>query len=193
MTSQNSHARDSINKISSYILFEQNIDIANFTSGHLNENHLWKPPEQKTHKPWSTVNSLPKSDESLSEIRSSKKIGIKNLTDERESALNKNVIDVSLSELKSPRKKKNIFKTDSDDETKLPNIKNKNSELISVYPITNKEMALNVLNSHFQATSKEEKFNNLTQYETKVLKTEDLAPKNALHGKLIFNFFTINN
>ena len=80
MSSQNSHAKDSINKISSYILFEQNIDIANFTSGHLNENHLWKPPEQKTHKPWLTVNSLPKSDESLSEIRSSKKIGIKKRT-----------------------------------------------------------------------------------------------------------------
>jgi hypothetical protein len=52
MTSQNNNAKLSLNRISNYILAEQFGDIRAYTLGHLNENHLFKPPEEKTHKPW---------------------------------------------------------------------------------------------------------------------------------------------
>lgn len=54
MSSQSNEPRESLNRISSYILAEQNIDIGLLTSGHLNERHLWKPPEMRTHQPWET-------------------------------------------------------------------------------------------------------------------------------------------
>ena len=181
MTSQNNHARDSINKISNFILSEQNIDIENFTSGHLNENHLWKPPEQKSHKPWITGNSFPKSDITLN-MHLSKSTVIKSLIDKSESNTNATSIDVTLSELKSPNKKKVILKKNSEYEHKLPKINYKNSESISSFPLTNKEIALHVLNSHFKGASKKEKFNSLTKYEKNVLKKEDLAANDVLHG-----------
>jgi hypothetical protein len=56
MSSQSNKSKESLNKISSYILAQQNIDIGNYTSGHLNENHLWKPPEKRSHQPWETAN-----------------------------------------------------------------------------------------------------------------------------------------
>ncbi|RNA38582.1 hypothetical protein BpHYR1_048426 [Brachionus plicatilis] len=52
-----SESKNLLNKISNRILNEQSFDIKTYTSGHLNENHLWKPPEQKTHKTWKS--SLP--------------------------------------------------------------------------------------------------------------------------------------
>ncbi len=58
MSSQNNRSKISLNKISNYILSEQNVDIRSYTSGHLNENHLWKTPEQKTHKTWETSNLI---------------------------------------------------------------------------------------------------------------------------------------
>jgi hypothetical protein len=180
MTSQNNYSRDSINKISNYILSEQNIDILNFTSGHLNENHLWKPPEQKNHKPWMT-DTLPKQNSQL-KIRSSKNKG---LTDQSESNMNAPSEKISLSELKSPKLSGNTlsFKTATEFETKLPKIRDKNPDVMSSFPITDKEMALNILNSHFKGASKEEKFNNLTNFEKKILKKDDLAAHNTLHGK----------
>jgi len=183
MTSQNNHSRDSINKISNYILSEQNIDIFNFTSGHLNENHLWKAPEQKSHKPWMT-DTLPKQNSQL-KIRSSKNTMNKSITDQSESNMNAPSEKISLSELKSPKLsgKTPSFKTATEFDTKLPKIRDKNSDVISSLPITDKEMALNILNSHFKGASKEEKFNNLTIFEKKVLKKDDLAAHNTLYGK----------
>ena len=55
MSSQSNQPRISLSKISNQILNDQNADIQTYTSGHLNENHLWKPPEQKTHKPWDSA------------------------------------------------------------------------------------------------------------------------------------------
>ena len=55
MSSQNNDAKISINQISNYILAEQNTDIKAYTVGHLNENHLFRPPEEKTHQPWQTA------------------------------------------------------------------------------------------------------------------------------------------
>lgn len=60
MTSQSNDSKVSLNKISNFILSEQNLDIKAYTSGHLNENHLWKPPQQKSHKTWDTAKNTPK-------------------------------------------------------------------------------------------------------------------------------------
>ena len=67
MSSQSNKSKVSLNKISSYILAQQNIDIASYTSGHLNENHLWKPPESRSHQPWETsMVNLDKKEEQFS-------------------------------------------------------------------------------------------------------------------------------
>jgi hypothetical protein len=56
MSSQSNQSKLSLRKISNVVLEQQNVDIQTFTSGHLNENHLWKPPAMRTHKPWDTSN-----------------------------------------------------------------------------------------------------------------------------------------
>lgn len=55
MSSQSNKGKLSLSKISDRILGEQNKDIEAYTAGHLNENHLWKPPEQRTHQPWESA------------------------------------------------------------------------------------------------------------------------------------------
>ena len=181
MTSQSNNARISLNKISTNILSEQNKDIANFTSGHLNESHLWKPPEQKTHKQWTTSNISPKKNSNLTTApsifaNSRNKISKESLNEISKPPTNTMFFDVSLSELKSP----NLFehKKSNENELKLPAINNK----MANFPITNKEMALKFLNSPFKGATKEEKFKNLIEFETNVLKKTDLIVNNILHG-----------
>ncbi len=48
-------SKRSLHLISSHLLNQQREDIDDYTSGHLNERHLYRPPEQATHKKWDTV------------------------------------------------------------------------------------------------------------------------------------------
>ena len=60
MSSQNNNSKHSIKQISNYILAEQNIDIRNYTIGHLNQNHLFKAPTEKNGKKWQSLDDTPK-------------------------------------------------------------------------------------------------------------------------------------
>lgn len=144
MTSQ---PKNDLNKISNRILGEQSIDIKTFTSGHLNESHLWKPPDQKTHKTWKS--SLPKI-----------------INNDKEDTFE---IDSNFKILKTLKRY---------EELKLPSI-DTNKQL----PISDKEMALNILKSYAsKGATKEEKFKNIQQYEKDVLQMDNLKINNVLHS-----------
>lgn len=143
----NESGKNGLNKISNKILGDQSIDIKRYTSGHLNENHLWKPPEQKSHKAWKS--SLP---------------NVKN-EDEKEIF----EIDENLKILKTLKRYEDL---------KLPSI-----EVNKQLPISDKEIALNIL-KHYSSkgATKEEKFKNIQQYEKEVLQMDNLKINNILHS-----------
>jgi hypothetical protein len=78
----------------------------------------------------------------------------KSITDQSESNMNAPSEKISLSELKSPKLsgKTPSFKTATEFDTKLPKIRDKNSDVISSLPITDKEIAfgsgLNITSSN---------------------------------------------
>ncbi|CAF0710931.1 unnamed protein product [Brachionus calyciflorus] len=129
------------------------VDIKRYTSGHLNENHLHKPPEIKIRQPWDT--SLSK----LTPRKSSKsKINIL----EADSKIGIKILDT----------KKSI------NDLKLPKI----STGLQL-PLSDKELALNILNNfRFKGATKDEKYKNLNKYEEEILKSDDLKINNFLHS-----------
>lgn len=143
-------SRKSLNKISDKILGNQSIDIKRYTSGHLNENHLWKPDELKSHQTWKS--SLPQ---------------IKN-EDEKETF----EIDENYKILKTLKRYEDL---------KLPSI-----EVNKQLPVSDKEMAMNILKNYSsKGLTKEEKFKNIQQYEKEVLQMDNLKIKNILHSNYL--------
>ena len=194
MTSQNSNSRRSINKISSYILSEQNIDIGNYTSGHLNESHLWKPPETKSHQQWET------SKKHNQDLTNTEKFHLNSLNNNLNNTILKNLkdkknnieaYDVTINEIKSADSfHKSFYKdtiSNSGPNFILPCLKK--SETVLNFPISDKEMAIHFLSSPFKGASKKEKFNNFKQFESAVLQKQDLLANTILHGKSNCYFF----
>lgn len=197
MTSQSNKSKLSLNKISNYILDEQNIDIRNYTSGHLNENHLWKPPEQRTHQPWETALSL----ENLKTPRDPAKLSSCSTNSQKKKTdLNLNLTAqtnetfVSLAggttSKVSYKSFPNKFLTSNNEtidksELKLPNLVDANSEYAKTdlkLPITNMELAIRVLRGPFVGASKEERFRNMSRFEKEVINKSDLVKTNVLHS-----------
>ena len=164
MTSQNNDSRRSINSISNYILNEQNIDIGNFTGGHLNESHLWKHPEQKSHQTWETSK--------LADQRSTSSLKFD---------LNASKSFNNYSNLKQKPFLKESNLNNSETTLKLPQI-NK-LDKTNNFPLTDKEMAIHFLSNPFKGASKKEKFINFTEFEKKIIQKQDLISQNNLHGK----------
>jgi hypothetical protein len=173
MSSQNNDSKKALSKISNYILSEQNIDIRSYTAGHLNENHLWKPKELKTHKPWPTASSL------LINKSSTNASFITALETDNEIKL------VPLNQLKSsivlsPRLKE----SKSGEEFKLPLLSSRSDKAIQneLNTKTDKEIAFDFLKTNaFKGATKEESFKNLRSFERDVLKKSDLVHTNVLH------------
>jgi hypothetical protein len=201
MTSQSNKSKISLNKISSYILDEQNIDIRNYTSGHLNENHLWKPPEQKTHKTWEA--SLSVSLENLKTPRDGAKLSSRSINSQKKKndlnysarpETNETVVNISGGSSKTSKVSYKSFpnkylnsrnETIDKSELKLPNLVDANSEYVKSevrLPITNMELAIKVLRGPFVGASKEERFKNMTRFEKEVINKSDLVKTNVLHS-----------
>jgi len=172
MSSQNNNSKKELSRISNYILSEQNIDITSYTAGHLNENHLWKPKELKTHQPWPTASSL------LS--KSSMNASFNTIL-----AADNDIKLVPLNQLKSsfvvsPR----IKESKSGEEFKLPLLSSRSEKAIQneLNIKTDKEIAFDFLKTNaFKGATKEESFKNLRSFERDVLKKSDLVQTNVLH------------
>jgi len=172
MSSQNNNSKKELSRISNYILSEQNIDITSYTAGHLNENHLWKPKDLKTHQPWPTASSL------LS--KSSMNASFNTIL-----AADNDIKLVPLNQLKSsfvvsPR----IKESKSGEEFKLPLLSSRSEKAIQneLNIKTDKEIAFDFLKTNaFKGATKEESFKNLRSFERDVLKKSDLVQTNVLH------------
>lgn len=193
MTSQSNETRISLNKISNYILNEQSQDIKAYTSGHLNENHLWKPPSQKSHKPWETaLENSKNTSQTLTKLRpkKSKNIPMKSIgksNTEVEIVRNKSATNqstgtklVSIKNLNQNESSISLNENLTNESFKLPKL---TGSLEINLPLSDKEVALNMLNSViFKGATKEEKFKNLTKFEKEVLRKDDLVINNVLHS-----------
>jgi hypothetical protein len=173
MSSQSNESKNELSKISNYILSEQNIDIRSYTSGHLNENHLWKPKELKTHKPWPTASTLP-----LNKSSSNISFSTKLVADNEIKLVPLNQLKSSLAF--SPRLKE----SDSDKQIKLPPLSDRHEKVVQneLSTKTDKEIAFDFIKMNaFKGATKEECFKNLRSFERNVLKKSDLVHSNVLH------------
>jgi hypothetical protein len=197
-SSQSNEPRLSLNKISNYVLAEQNIDIGLLTSGHLNENHLWKPPEQRTHQPWPTSGDIKSEPRPVPKLKLRAGGGALSLyqneqkiDDFKENYAKLNLVTLNNKVLKASSTS-NISKSQQPtsggrNEFKLPSIDTSRSQnsprnLDEVYGMSDKEMALKILSSPLKGTTKQEKYKNSIKYEKEILKKDDLLISNVLHS-----------
>lgn len=181
MSSQNNNSKQSLKRISNQILVEQNIDIRNYTVGHLNENHLFKVPTPvKNEIRWKTKSNDKKSKSkskaysSMSDIH--ELLGAYNLESPVPSSHYSEPEQVVSGLVKLPsivdQHRKNLIQVHE---------KTLESDL-KTFPITDKEMAISYLNGPFKGASKVEKFNNFVEFEKAVIQKENLTAKNILHS-----------
>ena len=196
MSSQSNEARLSLNRISRYILTEQNIDIGLLTSGHLNERHLWKPHEMRTHQPWDTSRSVrDKPNQHVPKLKL--RASLKKDEDEVDAEFKEKYTKLKLitlnnkvlkaSSLSSISKKPDDAENQKTNEIKLPHIdlsslKQSPRNPDEIYGITDKELALKILSGPFKGITKEENFRNRVKYEKEVLKKDDLLINNVMHS-----------
>jgi hypothetical protein len=198
MSSQSNQGRLSLNKISNNILNEQNIDIALLTRGHLNERHLWKPLEARTHQPWEASNLNKKSISTENKSSKNSLVPKLNIRSSIGSTSLKNINTLENVKLVTLNNN-NVLKTShsggslSNRDFKLPPIENEtiqNSVSNSNTPrlnnilcgMSDKEMALKILSSQLNGVNKQEKFKNLSDLQRDFLKIDDLLINNVLHN-----------
>lgn len=198
MSSQNNQSKVALKKISNFILKEQNIDIKNYTVGHLNENHLQKNLFGKNRKSWKNANkqqskgssrnlSRPPSKpySSMSDINDiladfenfEKKLDEKYQEEENTFVNDKTIVTDGF--MKLPRIDANKMQTNSSAE--LSTLKSE-SDINFWFPITDKEMAMSCLNGPFKGASKTDKFKNFAKFEKLIIRKENLVTTNALHS-----------
>lgn len=145
MTSQSNFNKKSLTKISDFILNEQKLDIKAYTSGHLNEDHLWKPNKENRRKHWQQIKTP-------------------NIGPTRP-----NSTDFVL-----PKSQK-CWDNEFNNELNAKSIGSYEDGSISSrsylkLPVGDKDMSLKILSSHLsKATTKAEKLNNFTKFEKDIL------------------------
>ena len=179
----------SIKNISDYILSDQSLDIKAYTTGHLNESHLYRPPEQKLHQPWGSANlESPKSKTKIKTLD----ISLDTDDDSAESMFNTLVefsigdkitglakLNRSANYINDPKKFKSAPKS-----AKLPilTVDQENQIKNFNFLLTDKELAINSLTSPFNGATKQEKFKNFAKFEKNVIRKDDTLVKNVLHA-----------
>lgn len=197
MSSQNNHSKVSLSKISNFVLTEQNIDIKNYTVGHLNENHLQSNVFGKPRKSWKNASKLARkaSNRKLSRPPSKPYSSMSDINDiladfenfekkldekyqDEDTFVNDKTIETE-GFIKLPRIETNKIQTNSSAELSTLNSE---SDINFWFPITDKEMAMSCLNGPFKGASKTDKFNNFAKFEKLIIRKENLTTTNALHS-----------
>jgi hypothetical protein len=202
MSSQSNQPRDSLRHLSDYTLGEQNLDIYLRTKGHLNERRLWKPPEQRTHQPWTTATRAHLHDEAtMPRLKHVEHIFVPNETELIRTSLSRMQLvtlnDQSQIAKSSPppfsAKFHHLPSTEVASENmstceqfKLPLIESAlpfdEQKAAEKYGLTDKELAIKVLTGPFVGFNKHEKYTKMAKYERETIGKEDLLISNVLHS-----------
>jgi hypothetical protein len=205
MSSQSNQPRDSLRHLSNYTLEEQNIDIDLRTLGHLNERHLWKPPEQRSHQPWDTSKPRGQTPARLvpllpSPLLSHEPSFVINTTDRRflarDADFKTNLITLDENQvLKSSTMgllKQHQTSTADPEAFTLPVIESarqySTDKMDEKYGMSDKELAMKVLASPFFGLTKQDKFKNMAKFNREVLGKDDLLISNVLHSNESANY-----
>lgn len=154
MTSQSNSNKKSLSKISNYILNEQKLDILAYTCGHLNEDHLWKENKKPERQSKWQINSQ----------SSAKRVNSVGLPSKPRNK-------------KSTRLSINLVTNENEEREEDEN----ENETIRSLPamISNKDMSLQILNSHlFKGACKKEKLNNFVRFGKEFLRDEQSQKHN---------------
>lgn len=151
MSSQNSDSKNSLAKISNYVLGLQVDSINAYTSGHLNENHLWKPTRHEKRKDWDY-----KSISGRERPNSSERVRTRDLLAKYQYHLSLSRCEEEGSQSARPY----------DGQT------SRIGEGAGFGPIwSDKDMSLKILSSHFaKGTTKTEKLNNMISFQNSIIK-----------------------
>lgn len=184
MTSQSNASKKSLSKISNYILDEQKWDILAYTSGHLNEDHLWKP---KTNHDRQTKWLNSKTGLNRASSVSSK--GLNGAVTEREvrPATNPRIATNSPINHLNLSINLNTYQAPSTIDVELNNNNNNKSQGSSLSarsfnllpPISDKDMSMKILSSHvLRGATKKEKLDNMKKFSKEFLQTRDSFQNN---------------
>ncbi len=195
MSSQSNQSKNSIKRISDYILSEQNIDIKNYTVGHLNEDHLYKKPGEKTARRWKLgsqeeyLKSLSKKPKQVRRHPSKPYSSLSDINEILENFKNfesfASESSSSLGYVKNASLPSGLIKLPQlEGSKKAPT----DTDVKWNLPMTEKEMAVCFLNGPFKGASKSERFKNLGKFEKEVIQKENLLTNNSLHSIESVNF-----
>ncbi len=198
MSSQSNQSKNSIKKISDYVLSEQNIDIKNYTAGHLNEDHLYKIPNQKIERKWKINQKNNLANKKSKKVKRTPSKPYSSLSDINEILDNFKDFGYSSPFTVVSESSSDFGYVDNKSLPpgliKLPKLENLNksktgtetfsseSDLKNDFPITEKEMAISFLTGPFKGASKSEKFRNFTKFEKEVVQKDDLITNNIFHS-----------
>lgn len=153
MSSQNSDNKNSLAKISNYVLGLQVDSINAYTSGHLNENHLWKPTRHDKRKDWEY-----KSISGRERPNSSERVRTRDLLAKYQEHLSLSRCEEEGSQSARPYDDQNEAHRKGVD--------------AGFGPIwSDKDMSLKILSSHFaKGTTKTEKLNHMISFQNSIIK-----------------------
>lgn len=164
MSSQNSDNKNSLAKISNYVLGLQVDTINAYTSGHLNENHLWKPTRHEQRKDWDYKSISGRLDRASSnEHMRTRKL----LTEYQRHVMLSRCEEAAEAEEGRSQSARNYHRDDQEDNGDGDG----EGFLSSRRPISDKEMSLKILSSHLaKGTTKTEKLNNMLLFQNNFIK-----------------------